>query len=209
MCNGENLNSIAILCGGKSKRFGSDKTFHYIGDKTILENVYDKFKNKSDDIFLQTSNHDSNKKKKFKLNVKIYHDVIPDKGPLGGIYAALSNAKYDKVFIVAGDLPFVDENIISELKIFDNHSIVVPKWQNGFVEPLCALYSKDIMPIVKKRLDSDNLKINDCFKEIENNNRGDFKIKYLSIEDLIQNNNISKNCFNNINCLEDLDNIKK
>lgn len=199
--------SIAILCGGKSKRFGSDKTFHYIGDKTILELVYDKFKNRTDDIFLQTSNNDIDRKNKFKFNINIYHDVIPGKGPLGGIYSALSNAKYNKVFVVAGDLPFVDKKIISELITFDDFSIVVPKWLNGFVEPLCALYSKDVLPIIKKRIDSDNLKINDFFKELGNDHTGSFKIKYLRVEDLIQNSKIAKKCFNNINCLEDLDKI--
>jgi molybdopterin-guanine dinucleotide biosynthesis protein A len=207
MCKGVKLFSIAILCGGKSKRFGSDKTFHYIGDKTILELVYDKFKNETDDIFLQTSNNDKYRKKKFRFNVNKYHDVIPEKGPLGGIYSALSNAKFNRVFVVAGDLPFVDEKIIAELTSFEDFSIVVPKWLNGFVEPLCALYSKDVMPIVRKRIDSNNLKINDFFQELGNDHTGEYKIKYLHIEDLIHSGKISENCFNNINCLEDLDTI--
>ena len=170
--------SIAILCGGKSKRFGSDKTFHFIGDKTILELVFDKFKNRSDDIFLQTSNNEIDRKKKFRFNVNIHSDVFPEKGPLGGIYSALSNAKYDILFVVGGDLPFVDEKIISELNRYNDFSIVVPKWLNGFVEPLCALYSKDVMPIIKKRIDSDKLKINDFFKVLGNDHTRDFKIKY-------------------------------
>jgi molybdopterin-guanine dinucleotide biosynthesis protein A len=197
--------SIIILCGGKSKRFGADKAFHSLGDKTILEIVLDKFKDLSDDIFLQTSDTNEERSRNLKTEVKVSNDIVINKGPLGGIYSGLIRAKYPHVFIIAGDLPFVDRNLLIELEKFTNHHLVIPRWENKFVEPLCALYSKELIPIIKKQLDNNDLKINNLFKIIEKHHARKINIKYLDIDKLIKNNKISSNCFKNINYARDLE----
>lgn len=200
--------SIALLCGGNSKRFGSDKTVHLIGDKTILQTVYEKFKTQSDDVFLQTSNNNHHKNnnpiKLVNENVEIYNDLQIDKGPMGGIYSALKHAKHHGVFIVASDLPCIDNSILTELLAFQNYSLVVPKWDNGFVEPLCALYSKELLPLIENQIKNNDLKINNLFKLIEGNSNPNRKIKYVNIDECIQTGKIAPHCFKNINCLEDL-----
>ena len=140
-------------------------------------------------------------------NSKIYHDLVVNKGPLGGVYSALNHAKFDKVFVIAGDLPFMDTNILSELNKFNSNSIVVPRWENGFVEPLCAIYSKTIVPIIQKQLKLEDLKINNLYKIIENNYSDSTDIKYISIDELVKSGKIKSNCFKNVNCLEDLESI--
>ena len=205
---GEIVISIALLCGGNSKRFGSDKTFHMIGNKTILETVYQKFKTQSDDVFLQCSNNNHNKNnnpiKLVNENVETYNDLLIDKGPLGGIYSALKHAKHHGVFIVASDLPCIDKNILTELLAFQSYTLVVPKWDNGFVEPLCALYSKELLPLIENQIINNDLKINNLFKLVEGNSNPDLKIKYVNINECIQTGKIDSQCFKNINSLEDL-----
>ena len=197
--------SIIILCGGRSKRFGTDKVFYSLGDKTILELVFDKFKDLSDDIFLQISEKNEVITKNLKFDVKVNNDIVLNKGPLGGIYSGLIQAKYQKVFVIAGDLPFVDRNLFVEMEESDNYQLVIPRWENDFVEPLCAKYSKDLIPIIKEQLDNDDLKINNLFKIIEQNRNGKIRIKYLNIDELMRQNRITPDCFKNVNYLDDLE----
>jgi molybdopterin-guanine dinucleotide biosynthesis protein A len=199
---GIHLISICILCGGKSKRFGGNKIFHKLGDKTILEIVYDKFEDLSDDVFFQVSDNTHNNLKLDKLNAKIYHDLFENKGPLGGIYSALKHAKYDKVLIIAGDLPFIDRRIVHELNRFDSNDLIVPKWNNGHVEPLCALYSKMIMPIIKKKIESEDLKISNLFTLFDTHDG--LNIQFLKIDELIELGKVDRDCFKNINTKDDL-----
>lgn len=194
------------MCGGRSRRFGTDKFSHKIGNNTILDSVIEKFEARTDDIFLQVSENQCidqpriNNYKSIKKNV----DIIKDHGPLGGIYSAIEFAKYNSVFVVAGDLPFVDEQIYFELLKNSSAQLVVPQWKSGFVEPLCALYSKELLRAIKDQLDDGNLKISNLYKSIEENYSGKCSVVYLKIDELIERNIISSDCFKNINTYQDL-----
>ncbi len=194
--------SISILCGGKSKRFGSNKIFHKINGKTILEIVFEKFQNLSNDVFLQTSNNITRGVELKAANPIIYHDSVENVGPLGGIYSAVQNAKNNRTFIVAGDLPFVDEKILAELMMFNTYDVVVPKWRNGFLEPLCAVYSKNILDVILEQINNNDFKISNLYNRVKLED--DIKIKYLDIEELIEQGKLRPDCFKNINTIDDL-----
>jgi molybdopterin-guanine dinucleotide biosynthesis protein A len=176
-----------------------------INGKPILDVIYDKFKNSTDDLFLQASNDNQNSTKLAKPDVAIHYDIIPDSGPLGAIYSALQHAKNDHVFVLAGDLPFIDGAILTELRKHNGYQLVVPRWENGFVEPLCAIYSKAVLPVITEQLKKNDLKISNLFKVITTEHRDKFKIKYINADDLIEKNKINEKCFKNINNLKDLE----
>jgi molybdopterin-guanine dinucleotide biosynthesis protein A len=197
--------SIAILCGGRSKRFGSKKVFHKVNGKTILQRVYDKFKNKTDDIFLQISNDQECQDDFTSITLDLRPDLVSDAGPLGGLYSAIKHAKHVHVFIVAGDLPFIDEGIVKILEKSLDHRIIVPQWNNGYLEPLCAVYSKDVLPVIEYQLKNNDLKISNLYKKIEEDFDSKFRIKYLNINELIKHKKLDLDCFRNINTINDLE----
>jgi molybdopterin-guanine dinucleotide biosynthesis protein A len=196
--------SIAILCGGKSKRFGGYKIFHKINGKTILEIVYEKFKEKTDDVFLQLSSHQDFGNNMSYLAPKIHYDLTDNIGPLGGIYSALYFAQYDKVFIIAGDLPFIDVRILDELLLYYDHTIIIPRWHDRYLEPLCAIYSKNVLPVIQDQIENRDFKISNLYKILENKYSNQFSIKYLNISELLINGKLQEDCFRNINTIEDL-----
>ena len=184
--------SIAILCGGKSSRFKEDKAQFFMKNNPLFQNNLIKLRKFSNDIFFQGMIGC-----KFENN-KNYCDEVSNKGALGGIYSAILNAKYNKIFILACDMPNFDINFIKELnKYSEEFNIVVAKWKNGFFEPLCAIYSKSIENLIKNMLESNDLKISNLFKKVIN-------IKELNIEKLIENGLIKKDCFFNVNRIDDL-----
>lgn len=178
--------SVAILCGGKSSRFGEDKLYYRINGLPLFKIVYEKFKDLTDDIFLQGAMVKENG------GLLCYRDRVEDRGPLGGIYSALMNAKHDLVFVMAADMPDVDPRIFLEMKKYDNYYVVVPVWNSRYHEPLCAIYSKDMMPIIKTMLDKGILKVSRLYESV-------LHVRHLDIADLIEKGKIDKNCFANLN----------
>ena len=78
--------SATILAGGKSKRFGLDKSMYIYKGKPLIEYVIDIVKTAIEDISIIADNGD-----RFEyLGFPVLPDLVHEIGPLGGIYTALS-----------------------------------------------------------------------------------------------------------------------
>ena len=70
------------------------------------------------------------------LEVAIWKDLIPDVGPLGGIYTALSNSRTDRTLIIAGDMPFLTKEFLQYVvHLQKDADIVIPHSTDGY-QPL-------------------------------------------------------------------------
>ncbi len=187
--------SIAILCGGDASRFGGDKTRVEIGELPLYRIIWNKLEDKSDDIFLQTAPEDE-------YDLPTSEDLIPGGGPLGGIYSALTRAKHDWLFVSACDLPYLDPEIVDELflRAEEGTEITIPRWENGYLEPLTAIYNVSVLPRLEETLDNGTRKITDFLDQLE-------EVKEVSVEGLIESGKIPHNCFYNVNTQDDLDNL--
>ena len=109
-----------ILAGGKSSRFGEDKSIVKLGDKTLLDHTINKIEKEFTEILVI-----SNKKEfSFKNNkIHVVEDCIEGQlGPLVGILTAMkwvkkNNKNYKWIASFPCDTPFFDMKFISELKI--------------------------------------------------------------------------------------------
>ena len=110
-----NENNIlgVILAGGKSKRFGQDKSEVKLGDKTLLEHTLHKIKSKFSKIIIVSN-------RKVLKNYTIIEDCIDGQlGPLVGVLSAMkyikkNNFSYNWVATFPCDTPFFDIYIIEE-----------------------------------------------------------------------------------------------
>jgi molybdopterin-guanine dinucleotide biosynthesis protein A len=100
-------------------------------------------------------------------------DLIPDRGPLGGLHAALHHAHaagMDGVLILACDLPLVDEAIVAALAGRDDVAVAPSRDGAGGrdgIEPLCAVYALDVLPAVERRIECDDLSLHALFREVD------------------------------------------
>ncbi|HQP30898.1 MAG TPA: NTP transferase domain-containing protein, partial [Deltaproteobacteria bacterium] len=76
-----------ILMGGKSRRFGQDKVMATIGDKPLIEHVIEAIAPLMEDIILIGPARPGMR------GVRRVDDLIPDCGPMGGIYTALKTVQ--------------------------------------------------------------------------------------------------------------------
>ena len=109
-----------ILAGGKSSRFGEDKSTAKLCNKTLLYNTVNKIENEFNEILVISNNKEFN----FKNNkIHVVEDCIEGQlGPLVGILTAMkwvkkNNKNYKWIASFPCDTPFFDMKFISELKI--------------------------------------------------------------------------------------------
>ena len=124
-----NENNIlgVVLAGGKSSRFGENKSNVFLGDKTLLKHTVEKIETKFDEILIISKDK---KDYNFK-NKKIYvvEDCIEGRlGPLIGILTAMKWVKSQKreykwIASFPCDTPFFDRNLIDKLKLRSKKTI--------------------------------------------------------------------------------------
>ena len=108
-----------ILAGGKSKRFGEDKSQAKLGNKRLIEHVLLKIQPYFEKILIVSKNDIKNLKLK---NVEIINDYIEGQlGPLVGVLSAMKWAKKNKpkinwLITFPCDTPFFSGDLIEEFK---------------------------------------------------------------------------------------------
>ncbi len=127
-----------ILAGGKSSRMGTEKGLVELGGKLFIEHILQAvIPLKTPISIIANSRHYDY------LHYPVYHDLIKEKGPLGGIYTALTHSNSAYNLILSCDIPFVNTSLLHYLKGFIpfNEDALVPT-QRETSEPLCAIYRK-------------------------------------------------------------------
>ena len=185
----------AILAGGKSSRMGTNKALVKLNGQTLIKRLVEKVDDSiAKPIIITNTPEDFTF-----LKLPSFPDVIKNIGPLGGIYTALKYCNTTHCLIIACDLPFLTKEIIKLLcEQGPNYDVLAIDAGNS-VEPLCAVYSKNCLPKIKKQIDSGNFRVTDFYSSV--------KIRVISANHI---NQISHpNMFFNINTPEDLNTAKK
>jgi molybdenum cofactor guanylyltransferase len=99
---------------------------------------------------------------------------IPDErrgglGPLAGIEAGLAAARYRRVFIAAGDMPFLPIDLVGYLlERLERRglSAVVPR-HRGMRHPLCAAYDREILSHVRSALDGGVRSVREFLEDLD------------------------------------------
>ena len=189
-----------ILAGGKSSRFGEDKSNIRLGNKTLLEHTINKIEKEFSEILIISNN----KKYDFK-NKKIYtvKDCIKGQlGPLVGILTAMKWVKENKknykwIASFPCDTPFFDIKLISKLKLKTEKTFKKLVFLNSDKKRhnIFGLWSMDLIETLEK--------------DIENSFR---KVEIWADKVGYENININTEEFDkflNINTKEDFEKAKK
>ena len=90
----ENNILAVILAGGKSKRFGNEKIYAKLGNKTLIDHTITKLKKNYSEILVISNNENINLKQK---DVYLTQDLIEGHlGPLVGVVSAMEWIKQNK-----------------------------------------------------------------------------------------------------------------
>lgn len=140
-----------ILAGGQSKRMGLNKSFLKLGDKTIIVRTAELLKSVFEKVILITN---TPQEYKF-LQLPLFEDIYKDQGPLGGIHSGLMHSKTEKNFVISCDMPLITKEIIEFIINYKTEKIITVAEADGFVQQLCGVYPKKVLPEIIKILDED------------------------------------------------------
>jgi molybdopterin-guanine dinucleotide biosynthesis protein A len=190
--------SGVILAGGDSKRFnGLIKARIVIDGKTIISRIIDTISDIFDEIIIVTNRPDEFQEYN---NYKIVGDKFLNKGPLGGIHAALKESEAEAVFVFAGDMPLLDKEIIaSQIDFYNSNKcdVLIPQIDN-YIEPLHGIYKKTLFRILEDYFEGNNgYAIRDFIRKTD--------VHYFQIE----GSRKSKSAFTNINSPSDISIVSK
>tara|TARA_B100000315_G_C14389448_1_gene501223 strand:- start:1 stop:609 length:609 start_codon:yes stop_codon:yes gene_type:complete len=161
-----------ILSGGKSSRMGEDKAFKLFSGRPLIEIVIEKMSSLFEDLLIVTNSPHLYKE----YSIRTVSDVVKDCGPLGGIYTGLLSSPKNNNFIVACDMPFLNENLVKFMaKQHEEYDVIIPQFK-GLFEPLCAVYSKNCIKPIEKALSNRNFKMIDFL--------GDVKVRVINEKEI-------------------------
>ena len=155
--------SAAILAGGQSSRMGSNKALVRVGGRTIIERIVERIMPLAEELILVTNTPEVYAW----LGLPMFGDLIPGKGPLGGLYSALSSVHGDHTLAVSCDQPFLNADLLRYLiGLREGYDVVVPLAPDGYPQSMHAVYGKGCLGPIRARLDADRLKMIGFFDEV-------------------------------------------
>ncbi|MEM2098397.1 MAG: molybdenum cofactor guanylyltransferase [Candidatus Bathyarchaeia archaeon] len=132
-----------MLAGGSSSRFGEDKGILELAGKPLIKHVVDAVHDIVDKVIIVTSTQERVAKyaEIVRSDVQFITDMCESNSPLVGALTGFKFAQGDYALLIPFDMPFVSVAVISLL--FDlclGKNAVIPRWPNGHIEPLHAVY---------------------------------------------------------------------
>ena len=185
-----------VLAGGKSSRMGSDKAFLRLGDETLLSQALKLAGNVAEAVWIVGD------AKKFAAFGRVVEDVYRDRGPLGGIHAALSGSTTEVNVMLAVDLPFVTQKLLQYLlsrALESGAMVTVPRTGSGF-QPLGAVYRRGFAEVAEQSLLEGKNKIDSLFARVET---------CVIEESELVRAGFSEQMFRNLNTPEELEKAKE
>ncbi|MFC7678635.1 molybdenum cofactor guanylyltransferase [Paenibacillus sp. GCM10028914] len=181
-----------ILAGGSSRRMGCDKAMLPVGGVSSIKRAQRCLEEVCDEVLISvnTSNpYDF-------TGLRTVEDMYTGKGPMAGLHACLRASRTEWNVVAACDMPFVSTAIIHGLlrevsssggKVSKSGSTgeaksdetplnaVIPV-MDGQIQPLLALYHRDVLASLENRLKRNELRMKEWL--------GDLNILYISVEEL-------------------------
>jgi len=179
-----------VLSGGENRRMGTDKAFLQVAGIPLIEHVLRSMQGVFQDIIIVT-----NAPTRYSAyGVKVVSDALAIRGPLTGIYSGLLQSSDEYNFVVACDMPYLNSRLISYIAgLAEGHDIVVPSI-GGLLEPLHAIYRRQLITVIEKEIRQDRRQIRGIF--------GRAKVRYVT-EDEIDRFDPERKSFKNLNTPEE------
>tara|TARA_B100001564_G_scaffold44879_1_gene32172 strand:+ start:87 stop:692 length:606 start_codon:yes stop_codon:yes gene_type:complete len=152
-----------VLAGGKSKRFGEDKSQVKLGRKILIDYILSELIDEFNEILIVANDPikhlQSNKIEKIK-------DFKKDLGPLGGIFTAMkwakdNNKSYKWIASFPSDTPFFKKNILNNFfeKVNEKESELFFMTFNDKRHNIFGLWSTSLIDQLEKDLENGSRKV--------------------------------------------------
>ena len=188
-----------VLAGGKSQRFGEDKSQVKLDGKLLIDYILNEIISEFKEILIVSNNQINFKHSD---TISVISDLKKDQGPLGGVLSAMkwvkeSNKDYKWISTFPVDTPFfkkeILQNFLSEINLEEGKLFFIKS--NNTRHNIFGVWSIDLMDKLEEDLNNGERKV-----ELWANSVG---VKVIDMEFL------NEDPFFNINSKEDLEKARK
>ena len=166
--------SAVILCGGKSRRMGTDKamlTREGTPNAVRLLNALSGEDSPCTEVWLSIGTGESYPD----IHAQKISDRYPGCGPMGGLEAALTVCREEYLFVTPVDTPFADAQMARELMTYmadasRQRDAVLVVDGGGRLQTLLGIYHKRVLPSLTQRLADgrkEKLRMRDFLRELD------------------------------------------
>jgi len=152
-----------VLAGGKSQRFGEDKSQVKLGDKLLIDYILSEIIDEFNEILVVSNNLI---KFKYSKKISLIKDFKKDLGPLGGVLTAMkwakdNNKSYQWISTFPADTPFFKNQILKDFlkNINLNESKLFFIKSNNTRHNIFGLWSIDLMDKLEEDLNKGERKV--------------------------------------------------
>ena len=149
--NSESFSAV-VLAGGFSARMGCDKAELLLRGKSLIQHQVERFRTIGiEDIMVSGYS-------KSLPGTRPVPDLIPHRGPLSGLHAALLAAKNAAVIVLAVDTPLVPPELLTTLMKAHRSGVTLVTC-GGKQEPLIGIYDSALASVCEALLQGENSSI--------------------------------------------------
>ncbi|ASJ11951.1 molybdenum cofactor guanylyltransferase MobA [Thermococcus thioreducens] len=155
-----------LLAGGKSRRFERDKLLFRVDGKPLIQYAFERLESASliDKIVVVASPENARALEELGYRVVVDRMLL---GPISGVYTALG---LGDAFIVAGDMPLIVPEFVDYIIARFERSggrVCVPRWENGYLEPLHAVYPAEFRSVLEQRIGNGDYALNRAIRSTD------------------------------------------
>lgn len=183
-----------LLAGGKSRRMGEDKRHLVVGEQTLLERGLVVLRSTFQDVLVVIAQDSP----PLGVDARVVRDLVPDCGSLGGLYTGLMQATTPYIFVVACDMPFLDQAVIAQFTSRRATADIVMAKLAARLHPMHALYGKRCLPVLEQMIQARQLKIQELVPHAS------LRVQYVTETDLFSIDPSGRS-FQNVNTPADLE----
>ena len=169
--------TVCVQAGGVSSRMGADKALKPFLGRPLIQRVIERLSLIADEVIVTTNRPDDYQF----LDCRLFPDLKPGRGALGGLYTAIASATHPIVAVVACDMPFASATLLeamTRLLVEKEADVVIAKSEEGY-EPIHAVYRRETcLPAIESAIESDQWKVIAWFPQV--------KVHTLTLEDVRQ-----------------------
>jgi len=141
------MRAAVVLAGGPSRRMGRPKALLTVGGEPLVRRVVTAALAVTDDVIVASRGALVERiQQVLPPGVRVVRDRRRVQAPLAGLEAGACASRAAYVAVLACDLPFVSAAVIRRLFVRARGAdAAVPRWPNGDLEPLAAVYRRSAL----------------------------------------------------------------
>lgn len=153
-----------VLSGGKGSRMGyQDKSGLSYEGRTFLQRIREQLDALKVPCYLSRASYKAGEPED---GFQVIEDTVKGAngewiGPMGGIWSCFEKAREDSLFFVSCDMPLFRTVMAQRLLEYRKPGVDAVLWRtrDGRLQPMCALYSRSCLKVLKHHMDQQNYRM--------------------------------------------------